>query len=68
MKYPSQVILLGIDMLRRFNFRLISYHSPSRNYMMFNDVKVPLTYSDALSREVRVISKETTSEKEKSVY
>lgn len=42
-------ILLGVDLLKRFNFRLTAYHSPSRNYASFNGVRLDVEYSDSPS-------------------
>jgi len=46
--FPGDV-LLGVDFLRRFNFKLTAYHSPYRNYVTFNGVKLDVQYSDSPS-------------------
>lgn len=46
--FPGEV-LLGVDVLRRFNFKLTAYHSPHRNYITFNGVKLNVRYSDSPS-------------------
>jgi len=53
--FPGDV-LLGMDFLRRFNFRLVAYHSPMRNYVTLNGVRFKLSYSDCPSLAIKVLS------------
>lgn len=46
--FPGEM-MLGVDFLRRFNFRLSLYHSPLRNYATFNGIVFKMKYSDHAS-------------------
>lgn len=50
--FPGDV-LLSTDFLRRFNFQLVANHTPPRNFMSFNDVRVPFWFSDQTSLGLR---------------
>jgi len=53
--FPGDV-LLGIDFIRLFNFQFVANLTPPRNYMSFNDVKVPFWFSDQSSLGLRVLN------------
>lgn len=53
-------ILIGMDWLRRFNFRMVAYHSPARNYMVFNGVRVRMAFTDCPSLGLSEITERRT--------
>ncbi|XP_037779697.1 uncharacterized protein LOC119576182 [Penaeus monodon] len=53
-RFPGD-ILLGMDLLRRFNFRMVSFHSPQRSYISLNGVRVRMTYSDTASLNIKLL-------------
>ena len=55
LSFPGDV-LLGIDILRRFNFHFIDRPYPEKSYMVLQGVKVPVTYTDEASLGVCVVS------------
>ena len=54
--FPGEV-LIGMDLLRRFNFKLVHYNFPSTSYLLLQGVKHPVTYTDHVSLCVKAISK-----------
>lgn len=44
-----------MDWLRCFNLRLVGYHSPIRNYVTSNGLRVKLSYNDCRSLAIKVI-------------
>ena len=52
-------ILIGIDFLRRFNFKLEHSRSHDKGYLTLEEIKVPVKYSDTPSRSIRTIASVT---------
>lgn len=52
--FPEEV-LLGVDFLRRFNFKLTAYHLPHKNYGTFNSIKLNVQYSDSPSAGIQAM-------------
>lgn len=53
--FPGDVLLV-MDWLCCFNFRLVGYHSPIRNYVTSNGLRVKLSYNDCRSLAIKVIT------------
>jgi len=53
-RFPGD-ILIGVDWLRRLNFKMVSFHSPQRNYITLNGVRVRMTFSDTPSLSIKML-------------
>ena len=56
LSFPGEV-LIGMDLLRRFNFKLVNYNFPrEESYLLLQGVKFPMTYTDHASLRVTAIA------------
>ncbi|XP_047501808.1 uncharacterized protein LOC125047574 [Penaeus chinensis] len=58
--FPAPV-LIGMDLLRRFNFKFVHNLSPHKSYLMLQGRKLFVTYTDAQSLCITAISNPATS-------
>ena len=52
-------ILLGMDLLRRFNYELVHSNSPHRSYLALQGTRFPVVYTDEASLHITIVSSET---------
>lgn len=55
LSFPGEV-LVGMDFLRRMNFKLVCFNEPKRSYLSLQGVRLPVTFTDDLSLQVRAIA------------
>jgi len=55
LKFPGDV-LLGMDFLRRFDFKMVHKRSPCRSYLILQDIRLPLKYTDNVSCRIQSVN------------